>query len=221
MKKLLIGINCVLAFFLVLSVWGIFSGSGEMKLEVGKKKSARKAASVAASATAAAPAKFKIPSSTDAAAVIVNKNVFDPQRTGGTVGRGAVTYQLVGIYRVKKSQGAIILIKGGRNLAGTRQFFRLGDELPNGYSLAEISGNQAILKRGSSRMTLDLAMASENNTVRRNVRRNNNPMQQMLNLMRQSVGMQQMQQMNMMRMMRNNQNNSTPARRGSTNSRRR
>ena len=75
--------------------------------------------------------------------------------------------------------------------------------------------------RGSSRMTLDLAMASENNTVRRNVRRNNNPMQQMLNLMRQSVGMQQMQQMNMMRMMRNNQNNSTPARRGSTNSRRR
>ena len=112
------------------------------------------------------------------------------------------------------------MIKGGRNTANNRQFFRLGDTLPNGYALTSVSGNQAILMRGSSRMTLDLAMASENNTVRRNVRRNTNPMQQMLDLMRRSVGMQQMQQMNMMRMMRNNQSG-TPARGGSTNGRRR
>ena len=218
MKKLLIGVNCVLAFLLMLSVWGALSSGNGGKLEVGKKKSVRKNTQTPAVQTT--PARFKVPASAEAVTTIINKNVFDPQRTGGTVCRGATTYQLVGIYKVNNAQGAIILIKGGRNTANNRQFFRLGDTLPNGYALTSVSGNQAILMRGSSRMTLDLAMASENNTVRRNVRRNTNPMQQMLDLMRRSVGMQQMQQMNLMRMMRNNQSG-TPARGGSTNGRRR
>ena len=151
------------------------------------------------------------------------------QRTGGAVGRGAVTYTLVGFYRVGANQGAIITSKGGfsrnRSANGNKQYYKLGDTLPNGYTLTAIENNQAVLMRGAGRMTLDMAYASENTPARSTPRRNVNPMQQMVNLMQQSIGMQQrqqMQQMNMMRLMQNNNNRSAaPARSGSTNSRRR
>ncbi len=219
MKKLLICVNTVLAFLLVLSLWGAFGGTGNVKLEVGKKKNSRKSAAPVAPA---APAKFKVAGSEEAVSVIVRKNIFDSQRVGGaTGGRGVATYTLVGIYKVNKTQGAIITSKGGfrRGNMPVQQFFRVGDTLPNGYTLAEISNNQAILMRGASRMTLDMAQASESNSSRGTVRRNNaNPMQQMLNLMQQSIGMQQRQQMNMMRMMQQNNSNSSSSR-GSTNRR--
>lgn len=222
MKKLLIIGNTVLAFLLGISLWGAFTSNSGMKLEVGKKKSARKTQS--APAAAPASSKFNVPDSEKAVSIIVDKNVFDPQRTGGATGRGAVTYSLVGIYRVGNSQGAIITSSGNaRNRSGmpNKQYYRMGDTLPNGYTLTAIENNQAVLMRGSSRMTMDLAYASQGNAPRRSARRNTNPMQQMVNLMQQSIGMQRMQQMNMMRMMRNNQSSGTPARGGSTNSRRR
>ena len=225
MKKLLLIGNTVLAFLLGLSLWGAFRSGDSVKLETGRKKSARKSEN--AGNTASSAVKFTVPTSDEAASVIVNKNVFDPQRTGGAVGRGAVTYTLVGFYRVGSTQGAIITAKGGRRPANgsNKQYFRIGDILPNGYTLTAIENNQAVLMRGSSRMTLDMAYASEGMNVRSNTRRSNvNPMQQMVNLMQQSIGMQQrqqMQQMNMMRMMRDNQSGSAPARGGSTNSRRR
>ncbi len=225
MKKLLLIGNTVLAFLLGLSLWGAFRSGDSVKLETGRKKSARKSEN--AGNTTSSAVKFTVPTSDEAASVIVNKNVFDPQRTGGAVGRGAVTYTLVGFYRVGSTQGAIITAKGGRRPANgsNKQYFRIGDILPNGYTLTAIENNQAVLMRGSSRMTLDMAYASEGVNVRSNTRRSNvNPMQQMVNLMQQSIGMQQrqqMQQMNMMRMMRDNQSGSAPARGGSTNSRRR
>ena len=215
MKKLLIGTNAVLAFLLLISLWGAFSGGDDVKLEVGKKKNRNK---TTAAAIVPPPAKFKVPASDEAVAVIVRKNVFDTQRTGGAAGgRGAATYTLVGIYRVNNTRGAIIKSQGGprRGNMPIKQFFRVGDELPNGYTLSSVSNNQAVLMRGASRMTLDLAPASAGNTVRSNIRRSVNPMQQMVNLMQQSIGMQQRQQMNMMRMMQqNNQSNSNS--RGST-----
>ena len=219
MKKLLIAGNVILAFLLAISLWGAFSGGSDVKLEVGKKKKRTKSVTAAA---APAPAKFKVPGSEEAAATIVRKNVFDTQRTGGAAwGRGA-TYTLVGIYRVNKTQGAIITSKGGVRQGNMpiKQFFRVGDTLPNGYTLSEINSNQAILMRGASRMTLDLAYSSQGNTTRSTARRNTNPMQQMLNLMQQSIGMQQRQQMNMMRMMQQNNNrSSSTSSRGSTNRR--
>ena len=220
MKKLLIAGNVILAFLLAISLWGAFAGSNDVKLEVGKKKKRTKSVTAA---TAPAPAKFKVPGSEEAAATIVRKNVFDTQRTGGAAGgRGVATYTLVGIYRVNKTQGAIITSKGGvrRGNMPIKQFFRVGDTLPNGYTLSEINGNQAILMRGASRMTLDLAYSSQGYTTRNTARRNTNPMQQMLNLMQQSIGMQQRQQMNMMRMMQQNNNrSSSTSSRGSTNRR--
>ena len=219
MKKLLIAGNVVLAFLLALSLWGAVMGGNEVKLEVGKKKNRSKTVSATA---APAPAKFKVPASEEAVATIVRKNVFDTQRTGGAAsGRGVATYSLVGIYRVNNTQGAIIMSKGGvrRGNMPIKQFFRVGDELPNGYTLSSISGNQAVLMRGSSRMVLDMALSSEGNTVRRTTRPNTNPMQQMLNLMQQSIGMQQRQQMNMMRMMQNNNRSGGNSSRGSTNRR--
>lgn len=220
MKKLLICVNTVLAFLLAISLWGAFSGGNGDKLEVGKKK--KRSKNVAA-AVAPTPAKFNVPASEEAVSTIVRKNIFDTQRTGGAAwGRGA-TYTLVGIYKVRNTQGAIITSKGGFRQGNmpVQQFFRVGDTLPNGYTLAEISNNQAILMRGASRMTLDMAQASENNGSRNTVRRTNtNPMQQMLNLMQQSIGMQQRQQMNMMRMMQNNNRSSNSnSSRGSTNRR--
>ena len=223
MKKLLIFVNVILVFLLALSLWGAFAGGEEVKLEVGKKKNRSK---TAAETAAPAPARFKVPASEEAAAVIVRKNVFDTQRTGGmAAGRGGTTYSLVGIYRVNKTQGAIIMSKGGvrRGNMPVKQFYRVGETLPNGYTLSEINGNQAVLMRGASRMTLDMAFASESNTTRTAARpNNNNPMQQMLNLMQQSIGMQQRQQMNMMRMMQNNNSSNrsgSNTSRGSTNRR--
>ena len=220
MKKLLISVNVVLAFLLVLSLWGAFTGVGSVKLEVGKKKNRSK---TTATVTAPAPAKFKVPGSEEAVATIVRKNVFDTQRTGGAAGGRGATYTLVGIYSVNKTKGAIIKSQGGirRGNMPIKQFFRVGDVLPNGYTLSAVSDNQAVLMRGASRMTLDLALASSANSGSGAVRRPNvNPMQQMVNLMQQSIGMQQRQQMNMMRMMQNNNNRSGGnSSRGSTNRR--
>ena len=217
MKKLLIGCNVVLAFLLMISLWGAFSGGNDIKLEVGKKKNRTK---TAAAPTAPAPAKFKVPGSEEAVATIVRKNVFDTLRTGGAAGGRGATYTLVGIYRVNKTQGAIIKSQGGirRGNMPVKQFFRVGETLPNGYTLSAISDNQAVLMKGSSRMTLDLALASAANTVRSAPRTNTNPMQQMVNLMQQSIGMQQRQQMNMMRMMQQNSSSNSGSR-GSTNRR--
>ena len=133
MKKLLICVNTVLAFLLAISLWGAFSGSNGDKLEVGKKKKRTKSAAAAVVPT---PAKFNVPASEEAVSSIVRKNIFDTQRTGGAAwGRGA-TYTLVGIYRVNKTQGAIITSKGGfrRGNMPVQQFFRVGDTLPNGYT---------------------------------------------------------------------------------------
>ncbi|MBE6367290.1 MAG: hypothetical protein E7052_05205 [Lentisphaerae bacterium] len=218
MKHLLLFINCVLALFLSLSLWGAFSGTGKTKYEVGKKKkNVRQEEAVVLSNP---ENKIKLAPSAEAVSVIVQKNVFDPQRSGGAAGgRGVITYSLVGIYRVGNSQGAVILSKGNRSRNNTpvKQYYRIGDTLPNGYALSSIEGRQAVLTRGGSRMTLDMAQASENFSSGSSRRRSVNPMQQMVDLMRQSVGMQYRQQMNMMQMMRNNQNNS--ARSGSTNRR--
>ena len=225
MKKLLVIVNTVLVFLLGISLFGAFFGGSGTKLEVGKKKSARKSQDVQTQ-PASAPQKFKVPSSDEAVSIIVNKNVFDSQRTGGATGRGgAVTYTLVGFYRVGNSQGAIITSKGNmrnRNGMPNKQYFRVGETLPNGYTLSSIENNQAILSRGSSNMTLSLAFASEVTSGGGGNRRPQqaNPMQQMVNLMQQSIGMQRMQQMNMMQMMRNNQSRNS-SRGGSTNGRRR
>lgn len=226
MKKLLVIVNTVLVFLLGLSLFGaIFGGSGE-KLEVGKKKSARKAQTTPA-VSAPQSSKIKIPDSAEAVSIIVNKNVFDSQRTGGVSMRGgAAVYTLVGFYRVGNSQGAIITSKGNvrnRNGMPNKQYFRVGETLPNGYTLTGIENNQAILSRGSSTMNLTLAFASEASSNRGNNNRRPaaNPMQQMVNLMQQSIGMQRMQQMNMMQMMRNNQSSNSSNRGGSTNGRRR
>lgn len=224
MKKLLVIVNTVLVFLLGLSLFGAFFGGSGEKLEVGKKKSARKSQDVQTQ-PAASPQKFKVPASEEAVSIIVNKNVFDSQRTGGATGRGgAVTYTLVGFYRVGNSQGAIITSKGNmrnRNGMPNKQYFRVGETLPNGYTLSAIENNQAILSRGSSTMNLTLAYASEVTSGGGNRRPQQvNPMQQMVNLMQQSIGMQRMQQMNMMQMMRNNQSRNS-SRSGSTNNRRR
>ena len=224
MKKLLVTVNAVLIFLLGMSVLGAFFGGSGDKLEVGKKKSARKSQE-AQIQSAPAPQKFKVPASDEAVSIIVNKNVFDTQRTGGaTVRGGAVAYTLVGFYRVGNSQGAIITSKGNvrnRNGMPNKQYFRVGETLPNGYTLSAIENNQAILSRGSSTMNLTLAYASEATATRSNSRpQQANPMQQMVNLMQQSIGMQRMQQMNMMQMMRNNQSGNSN-RGGSTNGRRR
>ena len=225
MKKLLVIVNTVLVFLLGISLFGAFFGGSGTKLEVGKKKSVRKSQDVQTQ-PASAPQKFKVPSSDEAVSIIVNKNVFDSQRTGGATGRGgAVTYTLVGFYRVGNNQGAIITSKGNmrnRNGMPNKQYFRVGETLPNGYTLSSIENNQAILSRGSSNMTLSLAFASEVTSGGGGNRRPQqaNPMQQMVNLMQQSIGMQRMQQMNMMQMMRNNRSGNSN-RGGSTNSRRR
>ena len=126
MKKLLLIGNTVLAFLLGLSLWGAFRSGDSVKLETGRKKSARKSEN--AGNTASSAVKFTVPTSDEAASVIVNKNVFDPQRTGGAVGRGAVTYTLVGFYRVGSTQGGNRLLclcnYGGLEHCGSRILYR-------------------------------------------------------------------------------------------------
>lgn len=225
MKKLLIAINCILAFLLVLNLWGAFSSRAMPQTVVAAKK---KKSSKTTPAPAAAPASenknvLVLPDAQTAASLAVRKNIFDNQRTGGVTGpRGNATYSLVGITRVGNFQSAVILSKGNvrqRNGMPVKQYYRVGDELPNGYVLSKINPDGVLLSRGSSTITLPLAQASENFPTSRGRRSQPNQMQQMLDLMRQQMGMQQRQQMDMMRMMRNNQNNGNSGRSGSTNSR--
>ena len=93
------------------------------------------------------------------------------------------------------------------NTAPIQCYFRQGDLLPNGYTLARVDGASVTLSRGANQLVLPLALASENAPKSSGRRNTANPMQQMVQLMQQSVNMQQMQQMNMMRMMRNQQSN--------------
>ena len=227
MKKLLLMINCVLAFLLAAALWSTFKSSSAVPQVVAAKKNRNNKTAPASTTAPAAPAavsKFKYPADAQAAAVIVNKNIFNTQRIGGAVGgRGVATYSLVGVTNVGNVQAAVILTKGNVRMPNNmppKRYYRVGDELPNGYTLSEIKSDGVVLSRGSSTMNLVLAQASENFPAARTNRPRPNQTQQMLNLMQQQMNMQQQQQMNMMRMMRNNQNNSGTSSRGrSTNSR--
>lgn len=216
MKKLLVLGNCILAFVLCLSLWGALSSRNEVTLEVGKKRDSKKKEQTAVKESTVEE-KIQVPSGKTAAGIITEKNIFDPQRGGGlTFGRGPATYSLVGVYSVGDTKGAIITIKGaprGRNNTPPQQYFRVGDVLPNGYTLCDVTATQATMARGSSRMVLDMVNASAVYAPKPAAPRAPSAMQQMLDLMRQSVGIQRQQQ-NMMR------NSGTPARGGSTNSRR-
>ena len=224
MKKLLIGINCVLAFLLALTVWGAFSSAAlpETAMAVKKKKNSKTATT---NAVAAVEPKntFQFPGAAEAGSIAVRKNIFDVQRTGGsTGGRFSTTYSLVGIIKAGNAQSAVILAKGGNartNAMNNKQYYRVGETLPNGYTLSKINADGVVLSRGSSTMNLPLAQASENVPTAGRRRTQPNQMQQMLDLMRQQMGMQQRQQMDMMRMMRGNHGNSSSGRSGSTNSR--
>ena len=220
MKKLLILINCVLALLLCLSLWGALTGKSSAATEVAAPRtSSRNTPTTSSSSNPAPRNSVQWPSSEEGAAIISRKNVFNPQRSGLAGGRGVVTYSLVGIFRVGRVQGAIILTKGGPG-GQVKQRFMLGETLPNGYTLEQIQNNQVILVNGSSKMVLTQALPSENFPGSGGRRRQPSQMEQMLDLMRQSLGMQQRQNANMMQMMRNNQG-TMPQRGGSTNSRRR
>ncbi len=220
MKKLLIFINCVLIVLLGLSLWGAFAGKKTAPAAPAVKRTSRNSDVAEKTAAPAVGNAVKWPSSSESASIIAGKNVFNPQRGGLTGGRGVITYSLVGIFKVGNVQGAIILTKGGPGGSQVKQRFMLGDTLPNGYTLEQVQTNQVVLVNGSSKMVLTQALPSENFPSSGGRRRQPNQMQQMLDLMRQSVRSQQMQNMNMMQMMRNNQGN-MPQRGGSTNGRRR
>ena len=226
MKKLLLVINCVLAFLLAAALWSTFGNVGSpMQVVSAKKKKSGTKETAKPVAVQPPPARFQYPADNAAVSLIVNKNIFNAQRIGGAVGgRGTVTYSLVGFTKVGSVQTAVILSKGNvrrTNNMPPKQYYRVGDELPNGYALSQINPQtgEVTLSRGSSTMTLKMAQASENFPAARTRRAQPNQTQQMLNLMRMQMNMQQQQQMNMMRMMRNNQNSGSSGRSGSTNSR--
>ncbi len=221
MRKILIAVNCILSLILVGSVWEWCSGSNGEQLEIGKKKDRTEKT---LPGDQIKKNQLSLPNNDKSAKLVVEKNIFDPQRGGGmTAGRGAPVYSLVGVYQVGSSQGAIILTKGGpRSNTPVKQYYQLGDVLPNGYELSEISPMQAVFSKGASRMVLNLAQASENIPKSRPAVRQPSQMQQMINLMNQSVRLQQQQQQqqnNMLQMMHNNQNNNVPVRSGSSNRR--
>jgi len=220
MRKLLIAINCVLAFLLALSLWSAATDSGKNSLEVGKKKSSRKSEAKSGSTAMPAVSMVQFPSGSAATDLILKKNVFDPQRSGGMIsGRGA-TYKLVGIYNIGDTRGALILVQGGVRQGQERmkQYYKLGESLPNGYTLTTLTSSQAMFTRGASKMTLDIVKPSDMFPKAAARRSQPNQMQQMLDLMRQSIGLQQRQNRDMMQMMRDSGGSS---RGGSSNRRRR
>lgn len=225
MKKILIIINSVLIFLLGLSIWGlIYSATRPDEVAAVKKKKKDKTATHTATSASANKniAKFTFPDNASACNTIVRKNIFDANRVGGGIGRGAQTYQLVGVTSVGNFKSATILIKGGlrhNNGRQLQQHLRIGDALPNGYVLSEVYNDSVVLTRGAAKMELHHTLPSENFPTGGGRRRAPNQMQQMLDLMRQQMGMQQRQQRDMMQMMRNQQNNSSGGRGRSTNNR--
>lgn len=163
----------------------------------------------------------------DQESVIVKHNLFNPERNpNAQTGRGGGQLQLtlVGVSITEKSKGAVILQKSnnrqfrfpGFGQWGNRQnnnqpqqalqqYIRVGEKLPNGYVLTEVTRTGAVLTLNGNKMELKLQEASKNqpqartNTNRRTT--TNNLLQQMQNMQR----MQMMQNMQMMRMIRQGQ----------------
>lgn len=90
-----------------------------------------------------------------------------------------------------------------------RQYYRVGDTLPNGYTLVSVERDRAVLARGSGgRMELTLEDASVNQPPVATVTRRPNQFQQFLNNQNTQMQQQQMMMQFMGEMMRRNfQNN--------------
>ena len=168
----------------------------------------------------------------DQESVIVKHNLFNPERNpNAQTGRGGGQLQLtlVGVSITEKSKGAVILQKtnnrqfrfpgfgqwGNRQnnnnqpQQALQQYIRVGEKLPNGYVLTEVTRTGAVLTLNGNKMELKLQEASKNQPqARTNTNRRpttNNLLQQMQNMQR----MQMMQNMQMMRMIQG-QRGTTP-----------
>lgn len=152
--------------------------------------------------------------------VIVNQNLFNPARNplvqGGGMAPRQVQLTLVGVSMVGKWKGAIILQKTaarppmpfGMPMRGqqqrqvqqaVQQYVRVGERLPNGYILTEVTRTGVVLTLNGNRMELKLQEASKNQPQAAPRRPRTNTTN---NLLQQMLQMQRTQQWQMMRLMR-------------------
>ncbi|MDD3154009.1 MAG: hypothetical protein PHS41_04020 [Victivallaceae bacterium] len=87
-----------------------------------------------------------------------------------------------------------------QNTLAIKQYVRVGETLSNGYKLISVTRSEAVLTKGSEKITLPMLDPSNaaSTAASGNPRRNTNPIQQLQDMQR----MQMMQNMQMMRMMR-------------------
>ena len=230
MKRLIVFINLLLMIALFGFTAHNFLKKGETEQGFSVKKSSKKAAPAKPQ-----PKQTVRITKEDQESTIVRQNIFNPARNpnvqmGGRSG-GQMQLTLVGVTMIGDRKGAIILQKSQNrrfppfgfpqwgqnnqfNRQGSRQqqqqlapqqYVRVGEKLPNGYVLTEVTRTGAVLTLNGSRMELKLQEASKNQQQRAARPRQNttqNILQQMQNMQR----MQMMQNMQMMRMMQQNRN---------------
>jgi len=144
---------------------------------------------------------------------------FGPRQMGIAGNRGGMANSRGGV----QNRGGMANSRGGFPAGGPfnnrnntavssgayKQYVRLGETLPNGYKLSEVSRNRVVLTRGGDKLELELLDASKNATQTAaarstNARRNVNT--QMLQTLQNMQRMQMFQNSQIMRMMQNNQN---------------
>lgn len=96
--------------------------------------------------------------------------------------------------------------------SAARNYYRVGDTLPNGYVLAMVEKDHVVLSRGTGKMDLYLEDSSVNQPPVRTAQRRPNNLQNLINVQTQQVQQQQqLMQMIGMMMRQNFQNNRTPS----------
>ncbi len=230
MRAFLLFLNLLLAGGLVWSAVSLFEPETQSVAEKKKPEAPPQAAKPP-------PALRTLPPD-QAQELVVRNNIFDPARNpaGATGGRSAqLSLTLVGTSDLGGMRGAVIIQKEQRRQQGPpgmpnfnqnpnqnqnrqaqanlQQFVRLGETLPNGYTLTEVGQDYVVLTRSGARTELRIQEASKNQPTTTTAQPQNQRAQAMQQF-QQFQQMQMQQQMNMMNMMRQMQQQQQQNQRG-------
>lgn len=210
MRLFLIIINIILAGGIAYQGYSLLKPSGkkiEYSLGGNRNSAAKEVAKVQ-------PKSIDLDSE-NAISTIIGQNIFNldrcPDAVSGRRSTQSIQMTLVGVCKVGPLEGAIIQQRqqarrwGNQQTQSTQntekerqQFFKVGEELGNGYVLASIAEDSVKLKRGSSTLILELETAGRFATSSTAQPR---PQPTAEERMMQMQGMMMRGQMNMARMM--------------------
>lgn len=104
------------------------------------------------------------PWNSNMAMILANSKLFEANRGQEATKKEAPArpgqrsnFKLMGVCKFGKIEGAIIIDTSRGSKSNNKTFFKIGEEVGNGYKLYSVTKKNAILKNGSNKLTLDMA----------------------------------------------------------------